>query len=65
MFFLLALVMAAQGRIEGKDSKHLIEIEEEYHDFESRIVDQKDEATMRGMGGKGLKEFWCDLYKYR
>ena len=55
MYFLLVLVMTAQGRIEGKDSKHLIEIEEEFHDFESDIADHKDEATMRHMGGKGLK----------
>ena len=65
MYFLLVLVMTAQGRIEEKDLKHLLKIEEEFHDFESDIVDEKDEATMRGMGGKGLKEFWCDLYKYR
>ena len=42
-----------------------LEDNKEYHDFESEIVDQKDEATMRRIGGKGLKEFWCDLYKYR
>ena len=65
MYFLLVLVIGAQVRIERKDSKHWIEVEEEFHDFESDIVDEKDEATMRGMGGKGLKEFWCDLYKYR
>ena len=65
MYFLLVLVLTAHGRIEEKDSKHLLKIEEEFHDFESDIVDEKDEATMRGMGGKGLKEFWCDLYKYR
>ena len=65
MYFLLVLVMTAHGRIEEKDSKPLFKIEEEFHDFESDIVDEKDEATMRRMGGKGLKEFWCDLYKYR
>ena len=65
MYFLLVLVMTVHGKIEGKDSNPLIDIKRKFHDFESDIVDQKDTATMMHKGGKGLKEFWCDLYKYR
>ena len=63
MYFLLVLVMTAHGKID--DSSHLIKIETESHDFESDIVDQIDQSAIARMGGRGLKEFWCDLYKYR
>ena len=63
MYFLLVLVMTVHGKIEGKNSNHLIDIKREFRDFESDIVDQK--SIMMRKGGKGLKEFWCDLYKYR
>ena len=63
MYFLLVLVMTVHGKIEGKNSNHLIDIKREFRDFESGIVDQK--SIMMRKGGKGLKEFWCDLYKYR
>ena len=61
---LLILVITAHAK--GKDSKNMAKIQREFHDFESNIVDQKDEAAaVMGKGGRGLKEFWCDLYKYR
>ena len=64
MYFLLVLVMSpVQGKID--DSSHLIKIEREFHDFESEIVDLRDLPIIARKGGKGLKEFWCDLYKYR
>ena len=55
--------MTVHGNID--DSSHVINIEREFHDFESDIVDQIDQPTIARMGGRGLKEFWCDLYKYR
>ena len=39
----------------------MAKIQRKFHDFESDIVDQKDEAAaVMGKGGRGLKEFWCN-----
>ena len=62
MFLILVLVTIT---IHGKGGGHLIKIEREYHGFESDIVGQKDQPAVPRIGGKGFKEFWCGLFRYR
>ena len=62
LFFVLSTVH--DGKVDGKESNYF-KIQGDFLDFETVIAAGHKDQPVRTSNGRGLKDLWCNLYRYR
>ena len=62
LFFVLSTLH--DGKVDGKESNYF-KIQGDFLDFETVITAGHKDQPVRTSSGRGLKDLWCNLYRYR